>query len=51
MSVEKRIRRRPPVIAILVIGLLLGFVVLIAANRKSVKAGLNTPIRFDDFDF
>ena len=51
MSVEKRNRRRLPMIAIVVMGLLLGFVVLIAANRRNVKAGLNTPIRFDDFDF
>ena len=51
MSVEKRTRRRFPVIAIVGMGLLLGFVGLIASNRKNVKAGLNTSVRFDDFDF
>ena len=51
MNVEKRTRRRLPVIALMCVSMLLGFVILIAANRKNVKAGLNTPIRFDDFDF
>ena len=51
MSVEKRTRRRLPVIALMCVSMLLGFLILIALNRKNVKAGLNTPIRFDDFDF
>ena len=44
-------RRRSSLLVIIGIVFFSGLVILVAINRRNVKAGLNTPIRYDDFVF
>ena len=51
MNEVERPRRRFSLLAIVGIAVFSGVVILVATNRTNVKAGLNTPIRYDDFVF
>ena len=52
MTDEIRTKRRVPMpVLVIVFSLLAGFLILVGSNRRNVKAGLNTPIQYDDFVF
>jgi len=47
----KKSRRVPLPVLVIGVVFLSGFLILVGSTRKNIKAGLNTPIRYDDFVF